>query len=315
MANELAARAEEARGMIPLSDLQSQAVLYCEQIAIHYLQLGRVLISAKEQVPHGEWGAWLAKYAPVGERTAQKMMACYRRFGANAMYTGIDKSKLEALLALPDGTEDEFMAEHDVATMSARDVAKQAKEAKQPEAVDEKAMQEAIEKKAAELAKKMTEAAVREKTDAQTAAEGLSEDLTQARKDLEQLRNQYTETFNSVIGTPEEKQALRNMIKTAEEAADEAERKFFELQSSIARGDTGKEGKGGSALLSISALTDAVRTFLTGCGTLPHMGRLISQLPNDELECYRQQAALVADWVSATNKALETVTAEGSIVE
>lgn len=106
----------------PLTELQAQAMLYTQQIALNYLQLGRVLTEAKAQVKYGEWLGWLNQYAPVGERSAQRLMALWQRFGGSDLYAGLDKSKLEALLALPEGTEADFAAEHDLKGASVRDV-------------------------------------------------------------------------------------------------------------------------------------------------------------------------------------------------
>ncbi|MDP9480097.1 MAG: DUF3102 domain-containing protein, partial [Actinomycetota bacterium] len=45
----------------------------------HAINAGELLTKAKEGVPHGSWGAWLADNFEGSERTAQAYMKVYRR--------------------------------------------------------------------------------------------------------------------------------------------------------------------------------------------------------------------------------------------
>ena len=101
-------------GLTPLSMLAEEARVYSENIIMNTLNLGRVLTEAKQQVKHGEWGDWVAIHAGMSVRSAQTFMQVYSRFGGKPAFALVDKSKLYKMLALPEGTEDTFIAEHDV---------------------------------------------------------------------------------------------------------------------------------------------------------------------------------------------------------
>ena len=106
-----------------LDGLAKEARYYSESIATNMIQLGRVFTDAKKLVKHGEWGAWLRSNADCSERTAQQFMQVYGRFGENPAFARIgERSKLFKMLALPPGTEDDFMDRNDVAGMSSREV-------------------------------------------------------------------------------------------------------------------------------------------------------------------------------------------------
>lgn len=96
------------------------------------IQIGEELIAAKEEVGHGNWSAWLDKEFSWTQRTANNFMRVAERFGKMENVFQFQPSALQAMLALPEGTEQEFIdAQADqgtpVETQSARDVQKNVK--------------------------------------------------------------------------------------------------------------------------------------------------------------------------------------------
>ena len=117
---QIAKRAEA--GLTVLDGLAMQARMFTENVTLNMLQLGRVFIQAKELVQHGQWEKWVRDNSGMSERQAQTLMQAYRRFGERPAFQGLEKSKLFKMLALPDGTEEQFVQEHDVAAMSSREI-------------------------------------------------------------------------------------------------------------------------------------------------------------------------------------------------
>lgn len=90
------------------------------------IEIGRELIAAKAQVPHGRWAEWLNKIQ-WNDRTARRFMAVAERFGKTDNVVRFQPATLQAMLALPAGTEQEFINEQadlgrPVETQSAREV-------------------------------------------------------------------------------------------------------------------------------------------------------------------------------------------------
>ena len=92
------------------------------------LTIGRCLIEAKELLPHGEWLPWLNEKVAYSERTAQNFMAVARRYSNPQTLADLGMAKALALLALPDSERDEFVQDHNVVDMSARQLKQALKE-------------------------------------------------------------------------------------------------------------------------------------------------------------------------------------------
>ena len=116
-----------------LDTLAVEANGYSNAIAFNAMQLGRVFCEAKALVKHGEWAEWVEKNTQLSERSAQNIMAIYTRYGNRPAFDGIEKSKLFSMIALPEGTEERFLQEHDVKAMTSREVQQAVKKAREEE--------------------------------------------------------------------------------------------------------------------------------------------------------------------------------------
>ena len=100
------------------------------------IEIGNELIAAKEQVGHGNWSAWLETEFDWSDRTARRFMAVAERFGKMDNVVRFQPSVLQAMLALPEGDEQEFIAAQanqgtPVEKQSAREVQRNVKQWKQ----------------------------------------------------------------------------------------------------------------------------------------------------------------------------------------
>ena len=91
------------------------------------IEIGRELIAARKEVPHGQWGTWLANEFEWTDRTARNFIAVAERFGDRKTFSDLKPSTLQAMLSLPAGEEEAFMAEQEAAgnpveNQSAREV-------------------------------------------------------------------------------------------------------------------------------------------------------------------------------------------------
>lgn len=87
------------------------------------VEIGRRLVEAKEQVAHGEWGAWLEENVQYSQDTATRFMNIYRGFAVNgnsAPVRNLTFTQAVALLGIKDAGEREaFMSEkHEVTDRS-----------------------------------------------------------------------------------------------------------------------------------------------------------------------------------------------------
>ena len=84
------------------------------------LTIGRCLIEAKDMLPHGEWLPWLNERVELSARAAQRFMRLAREWSNPTTLSDLGASKALALLALPVEEREQFVEDHNVIDMSAR---------------------------------------------------------------------------------------------------------------------------------------------------------------------------------------------------
>ena len=84
------------------------------------LTIGRCLIEAKDMLPHGEWLPWLNGRVEFSERTARNFMRLAREWTNRQTLADLGAAKALTLLALPAEEREQFVEEHNVIDMSAR---------------------------------------------------------------------------------------------------------------------------------------------------------------------------------------------------
>lgn len=119
------------------------------------LTIGRCLIEAKDMLSHGEWRSWLEEQVEFSERSAQRFMRLAREWSNPTTLSDLGASKALALLALPPEEREQFMEDHKVIDMSARQLEQAIKERDEARAAAEQA---AADQRTAEQARdKMAE--------------------------------------------------------------------------------------------------------------------------------------------------------------
>lgn len=144
------------------------------------LTIGRCLIEAKDQLPHGEWLPWLSEQVGYAEKTAQNFMRLAREFSNPQALADLGATKALALLALPAEEREQFVAEHNVVDMTSRQLQQAIRERDEARAVAEQAQADAAaaEQARAKMADDMRLLNAR--------LEGSREDRDQAIRDREQ---------------------------------------------------------------------------------------------------------------------------------
>ena len=303
-------------------------------IDLNMWQLARVFIEAKELVPHGEWGNWLKENANVSVRTAQDMMAAYKRFGSDPRFENIGKSAAFKLLPLPVEAEEQFMQEHDVNAMSTREIEEAVKKVRQEMQGKIEAEQEA--RRDAEQCAANTSAKLKAEMERKgQEIDELRNQLDLAINDAELLRKRAEEaeasaeeaTRAAIDGAKDvsiqrneieaEKAKLRReidekdeMIRAMQAQYDALQSDLLDAKSSIARGDAGRTDED---ILSATAVNDAVRAFIGQVGRVPFMHATFATMDAEERERYRACILQVFEWAEKSMGAIEAVTTEGGV--
>ena len=307
--NDLA-NATTGREISVIEGLAMQARALRLSINVNMWQLARVFMEAKELVPHGEWKKWLEENADVSVRMAEDMIASYKRFGGRAPFEALSPTQTFRLLPLPAGTEEQFMEEHDVQSMTTREI------------------QEAVKKVRAEAQAQIdaAEARVRELEQREPdIPDELIEELKQGREDLAEARESVQHFAELARQAHSEKAALerRNRelqadlddaeqsIAEQQEALNRAQDELLNMQSAQARGDAEHAA---TDELTLEIFRAAVREFIGTCGRLPYMGGAFAVMPQQTKQTYSEYLHMIEGWCDQSRQALESYAMEGGII-
>lgn len=95
----------------PIEVIEGEILFYKSQAGGAILEIGRRLIEAKKQVPHGEWTSWLEEKVQFSTRSAQRFMRLAQGYGESDTVSVLGTRKALALLVLEDNEREEFLSE------------------------------------------------------------------------------------------------------------------------------------------------------------------------------------------------------------
>lgn len=105
---------------IPLEDMPTN-VRVCEQnIRLNGWMLGGMLKSTKTRLPHGTFMDWLKEHTDIGQTTANDLMNLYDGVLQTPFLGELRQSAAVALLALAPAQREQFAGDHDVESMTVR---------------------------------------------------------------------------------------------------------------------------------------------------------------------------------------------------
>ena len=170
------------------------------------IEIGRLLVEAKEAVPYGSWGTWLETNCEYSTTNANNLMRIYTEYGSDAqinffednrleLYGNLNRSQAIALLSLPRAERDDFVRENDVPAMSVSELEERIKAAKAEAALEaeEKYKSETAKlREAAEKAEKKSKAAA---ADAEKAKKALKVS-TEQRVEIAAQRDKYADELH-----------------------------------------------------------------------------------------------------------------------
>lgn len=208
------------------------------------LTIGRCLIEAKDMLPHGEWLPWLNERVEFSERTARNFMRLAREWTNRQTLADLGASKALTLLALPAEEREQFMEDHDVIDMSARQLEKAIRERDEARKAAEEAKAEAntAEQARAKMAEDMALLNAR-LAGAREDRERALHDAAKLEEELAELKNRPVDVAVETVADPEalEKaraEAVAEMqakLDRAKERQKKAEAQAKEAQDALER--------------------------------------------------------------------------------
>ena len=175
------------------------------QIGENLFVIGRGLIEAKAQLPHGEWLPWLTMRVEFSEATAQNYMKLVRKYSNPEALRDLGYTKALMLLALPDGTREEYIETTHIV--------------------------DGEEKTVAEMSSRELKAAIKERDEALKAAAQAQAEQTAAEQAREKLSADMRSANERIAGLSAEVEAQSGRAREAQATAARLEKELEELRS------------------------------------------------------------------------------------
>lgn len=204
------------------------------------IDIGKRLVEAKEQVPHGAWGQWLKENVEYSQSTATNLMNIYREYGENSQALGnLSYSNAVALLGIDPNEREEFAKEVNAEEISLRQLEKLVSEKKQIEK-EKQEMEEQLKREQAARQEELQQMQLQldeahkqsaEALDAHNEINRLAQELAVAESNAEklqaELKNKPIEATTVEVIPDEVQQELERLRQQAESSGtDPAEVKF-----------------------------------------------------------------------------------------
>lgn len=191
------------------------------------IEIGKLLVEAKEAVPYGSWGTWLETNCDYSTSNANNLMRIYTEYGNDSQLSFFEENKLElygnlnrsqaiALLSLPKPEREEFVKANDVPSMSVSMLEEKIKEAK---AETEKRIREeyisieSTHKDALENAKAKIEEIQKKLKSKDSEREKIESELKSAKSERDSLAKSFEESQQKLVNLEKEKSGIREEEK------------------------------------------------------------------------------------------------------
>ncbi len=307
---EINVRREEFPATLDPYVQQGQMFLF--NAAQNLIQYGRVLTEAKPLVPRGQFEKWVQTNFNMSERTAQGYMAVWRRFGTNEMLQKVQFSNLQKMLALPDGAESQFAADHDLQAMTAREVERAVKKVRaeaQQAISQERAARQAAERRAEEAEQKQSDP----DKSLIAAIAGKDAEIQKYQRSAEAAAQSQRQTMAQLQAARQELQEAEAALAENQQEYDRMQAELLNAQSAIARGDAERAI---SEQFTADDFSAAVRGFLGSVAQMPYMGETFAQIVDQqEYRKWDSHLQAVEDWAKKARRVLNTAVQGGVIID
>lgn len=250
------------------------------------VQIGTRLEEAKQMVPSGEWTAYLTDKLGYKPSTAQNYMRIAREFGGGQVslsgktaadaFAELSYSQILPLLGMAEEEREELAEEHDLPSMSSREIAALVKERDEAKANADKLKEK----------DKLLRSKLREANEERDKAQSSLSDATQREKDLAERLDELEKRPAEVRElTEEELGELREKIRAENaEAVRAAEARALAAEERL---DKAKN----PAAHKVNFLFGEVR------GLVERLEQALEELQQTDEAACEKFAAVIADWL------------------
>ena|GEM_PF-3394420 len=304
--------------------IKARASMMTESI----IDIGNMLLDVKERLEHGRFSEWLAERVKFSQSTANNFMRIAREMDSAPLpgtIMSLPYTKVLALLDVPPEQREEFAAEHDVASLTTREIQRLTKELNESKTAHANAENEAQKLREVLAHNEDVQSAV--PPEAYKAFEDAyyaeAEKHRQTAEELEALRNTAPEVVveertEFVTMPPEDYEEIKAALVRERARAEEAEKYALEKEASerearsMLRAQKEARNPGNGEAFTPALLGEAVKAFMGDAAMAPHLAHVYRGAEPEDLARYRQCVDTVGQWVEDMRRVISAV---GQVVD
>lgn len=233
-----------------IDTLTVEILILKQQTAQNIIEIGKRLVSAKQGLPHGEWGKYLKEKVDFSQVTANKFMKISEEYSNLKAPLSLGSEKLWLLLEVPEKEREAFVQENDIENISTRELQKVIKERDEALRTLESAKKIAIEK--SEEAKKSLDEKFKAESELRTSREviigaqndykaleaALAKEKENLKKEKENQKEEIAKLQSfigeaKVSGNSEEVERLQASLQELQNDVDSSALKIDELEAQL----------------------------------------------------------------------------------
>ena len=247
----------------------AEILMLKDQTAQNIIEIGKRLIEAKNNLPHGEYLSWLENKVDFSDRTARNFMKVANTFENWQPVANLGTRKLLALAGLDEEDRQEVMKENKVEDMTTRELERVVKEKK-------------------EIKKQLEEE--------QELSNELQEEIKEKEKQIKVLQNVKEVIPENLIL---EKQKLEEGLETLRKRAEKAENTLsrMKLDKEIQQDKIYSNVKLDNLLINI-------KTFLDNASKYTYLKEELQKIPTQNRKILESKINEVESWTILMKQAL-----------
>lgn len=284
--------------LVPLEQLSIEIWTLSRALAQNIYDVGRRLILAKKQLPHGQFTDWLAANTPYSHATANNFMRAAQAVDENPALSAFPHTKVLALLDVPAEEREQFIADNDVASLPTRELKKAIREMEEAKAEAER------QRLAAERSAGFADQYMEKYYDVQ-------EKLNVARAQLDSLPPPETVEVPVEV-TPPDYEDIKAALEAEKRRADAAESYAAQVDAAYNQERQKAQRAHIQQIDESGALADpyspkelhkAIQEFMGCMGVLPNMDAYFATMPPERLHEYVPLLDTLEAWVKGARAA------------
>lgn len=264
----------------------AEILMLKDQTAQNFIEIGKRLIKAKENLQHGEFTEWLKEKVDISHRTANNFMKVATTFSDSQSLANLGSTKLFLLAGLDEEDRQEVMQENKVDEMTTRELEQAVKEKKE--------------------IKKQLEEEKEYSNELQEAIKEKDEQIKRLKGEVNNIQKPEKEIIEKEVIKEVVPDSIKSQVEQLEKERTELFEKYEEAKSTIVSMNNMKNNEIGQKYYDygFDGLSAEIASFLRNTSKYTYMEQEYSELSMSKKTLLKNSIKKIETWLLDMKKAM-----------